>query len=158
MRVRRDSGYPSRVGAPWLEQRHSHVAITVPRTLFDAQPHRRLLTFYEGVFGWSENRGLTIPGERLVLRSPTITQFLTIRASDEPMKTSGYEHLGITVPSAEAARELYDRASRWAQREEGVELGELSVRYSGRVHTFRVQYMLPLAIEVQFFDTSGAPS
>lgn len=129
--------------------------MTVPRALFESECHRKLLRFYEGVFGWSENRGLTIPGERLVLRSPTVTQFLTIRASDEPMQTSGYEHLGIAVPTAAAARELFDRASRWASRDPEVEIGELKVGYEGRVHTFRVRYLLPLAIEVQFFDTSG---
>ena len=136
------------------EQRFSHVAVTVPREYFEPALRADLLGFYEAVFGWTENPGLAIPGERIFLRAPSDRQYLTVRASDEPMQTSGYEHLGVAVDTPKQVDELHARARAHADRDQRVELGEVVVAYSGALHSFRVRYLLPLTIEVQCFVES----
>jgi hypothetical protein len=134
-----------------MQQRFTHIAVTVPRQLFASAWRAEVLLFYADVFGWSENPRLAIAGERLLLRAPTDEQYVTIRASDSPMHTSGYEHLGVAVTTPEAVRQLHARAQAHAVRDTRVELGEVKVGYGGRLHTFRVRYLLPVTIEVQCF-------
>ena len=133
-------------------QRFSHVAVTVERDLFRATQRAELLSFYRDVFGWVENEAMSIEGERIFLRAPTDRQYLTVRASDEPMRTSGYEHLGIAVESAEELKRLYERAGDFARRDDRVELEEIQVLYGERLHTFRVRYLLPLTLEIQYMN------
>ena len=134
-----------------MEQRFTHVAVTVPRQFFDPALRAELLAFYADVFGWTENPRLAIEGERIFLRAPTDRQYVTIRASDTPMRTSGYEHLGVAVATPEDVRQLHERAHTRAKQDSRVELGEVEVSYGGRLHSFRVRYLLPVTIEVQCF-------
>jgi hypothetical protein len=134
-----------------MEQRFTHVALTVPREFFDPSLRAELLAFYEDVFGWTENPRLAIEDERILLRAPTDRQYMTIRGSDTPMRTSGYEHLGVAVATPEDVRQLHARAHTRAERDSRVELGAVEVGYGGRLHSFRVRYLLPVTIEVQCF-------
>lgn len=129
--------------------RLSHIAVTVPRDLFEPPARRELLHFYSNVFGWSENPALARPGERIFMRAPSDAQYLTIRASDEPMQTSGYEHVGVALDTPVQVNEAHQRADLEAGRDERVDLGPVRVLYDGHLHTFRVRYLLPLTIEVQ---------
>jgi hypothetical protein len=135
-------------------QRFSHVAVTVPRDYFAAAKRAELLAFYDEVFGWVENEAMSIEGERIFLRAPTNRQYLTIRASDAPMRTSGYEHLGVMVESLEHLEQLHGRSRECAEREPRVELNDVRILYGGRLHTFRVRYLLPLTLEVQYIEES----
>ena len=139
------------------EQRLSHVAVTVPRDRLAEPVRGELLSFYLEVFGWSENEGMSVEGERIFLRAPSDRQYLTIRASDTPMRTSGYEHLGFTVTTLESLQSLHGRARAYAQRDDRVELSDVETAYGGRLHTFRVRYRLPLTIEVQFLEEEPGP-
>ena len=135
-----------------MSQRLSHVAVTVPAELLSDSRKAEWLAFYEAVFGWTENGAFAIPGERVFVQVPAEgdAQYVTVRASAAPMQTSGYEHLGIWVGSASEIKRHYELASRYADRDSAVELTDLKVRYGGSLHTFRVRYVLPLAIEVQY--------
>jgi hypothetical protein len=134
-----------------MEQRFTHVAVTVPPEFFDPSLRAELLAFYADVFGWTENPRLAIEGERILLRAPTDRQYMTIRASDTPMRTSGYEHLGVAVATPEDVHQLHARARTRAERDARVELGEVEISYGGHLHSFRVRYLLPVTIEVQCF-------
>jgi hypothetical protein len=123
--------------------------------LLTAARKAQWLAFYESVFGWTENEAFAIPGERVFIRAPVDGQYVTVRASAAPMTTSGYEHLGMWVESAAEVKTLHDRAREYAERDSAVELTELKVQYGGRLHTFRVRYVLPLAIEVQCLVPTG---
>jgi hypothetical protein len=93
-----------------MTQLFTHIAVTVPRQFFDPALRAELLAFYADVFGWTENPRLAIEGERIFLRAPSDRQYVTIRASDTPMRTSGYEHLGVAVAAPEDVRQLHERA------------------------------------------------
>lgn len=133
-------------------QRFSHLALTVARSMFETPQRAELLSFYDAVFGWVENERLSIEGERIFLRAPTDRQYLTIRASDDPMRTSGYEHLGVLVESADELQRLHARASTCAPEDDRVELEEIQILYGERLHSFRVRYLLPLTLEIQYFN------
>ncbi|MEJ2131992.1 MAG: VOC family protein [Gammaproteobacteria bacterium] len=137
-----------------MKQRFSHVAMTVRRALLEEEAKSRWLGFYERVFGWSENPQFAIPGERVLIRAPNDGQYLNARASDTPMQTSGYEHLGLWVESEQEVRRLHAVAQALSEEDDAVVLGDVQVLYDGRLTTFRVQYMLPLTIEVQFAPAS----
>jgi len=115
-----------------MQQRFTHVAVTVPRDVFEPACRAEWLSFYADVFGWTEKPQLAIDGERIFLRAPTNMQYVNVRASDTPMQTHGYEHLGVAVTSPEKVRTLHTRAHAWAVREPRVELGAVKVVYGGR--------------------------
>jgi len=140
-----------------MHQRLSHVAVTVPAELLSDARKAEWLAFYESVFGWTENSALGIPGERVLVQLPADgdPQYLTVRASAAPMQTSGYEHLGIWVASESEINVLYERARRYADQNPAVQLTDVGRLYGGALHTFRVRYVLPLAIEVQCLGAPG---
>ena len=136
-----------------MGQRLSHVAVTVPRAQLVGPPREALLDFYASVFGWRENPRLAIPGERIFLRAPSDTQYLTIRASDSPMQGSGAEHVGIVVGSEAELREIHARAAAMRERFPDLELEAVRAEYGGSLLTFRVRFRLPVSIEVQCLGT-----
>jgi hypothetical protein len=123
--------------------------VTVPVEQLAGVARRELLEFYREVFGWHENPGLAIPGERIFLRAPTDTQYITIRASEAPMHTSGYEHLGIIVDSEAELRAIHERVAAMASRFPDLELQRIQSEYGGALLTFRVRFRLPLTFEIQ---------
>ncbi len=133
-----------------MAQRLSHVAVTVPRTRLEGKQREVLLAVYAEVFGWRENPGLAIPGERIVLRAPSDAQYLTIRAAAEPMRGDGREHVGIAVDSEAELREIHERASALRARHPDLELDDVRSAYGGALLTFRLRFALPTSIEVQY--------
>jgi GNAT superfamily N-acetyltransferase len=128
----------------------SHVAVTVAPSQLEGIAREELLHFYGEVLGWSENTALSIAGQRLFLRAPTDTQYVTVRAADGPMQTSGYEHLGFFTASEEELRAIHRRAERLSSQLPDLELQPIEVAYGGSLVTFRLRFRLPLALEVQY--------
>lgn len=135
------------------DQRFTHVALTVASELFEEKRRAELLGFYAAVFGWRENPDLAIPGQRIFLRAPSNAQYITIRASDQPMSTSGYEHLGVAIDSESELRAIHERAAKLSDRFPELELGPIETAYAGRLLTFRLRFRLPLTLEVQHLTT-----
>lgn len=133
-----------------MTQKLSHVAVTVPPSALEGAERERLLEFYGEVLGWHENPVLSIPGQRIFLRAPTNDQYLTIRASEQPMQTSGYEHLGVAVSSESELRSVHERTAALAERFPEVELEPVRTLYGGALMTFRLRFGLPLTLEIQF--------
>lgn len=134
-----------------MEQRFTHVAVTVDAALFEASAQVELLGVYANLFGWSENPSLSIPGKRIFLRAPSDGQYITIRAAEQPMETSGYEHLGLWLP-LEDLHAVYDRAAKLASTFPDLELTPIRSLYNENLLTFRLHFRLPLTIEIQHFD------
>jgi catechol 2,3-dioxygenase-like lactoylglutathione lyase family enzyme len=136
--------------------RLSHVAVTVPRSAFQDAPRAELLAFYREVFGFRENAELSRDGERIFLRAPHNGQYITIRASDKPMETSGYEHVGFVVENRDELMAIHTRARAAADRDPRVEVSPPKESYGGTLLGFRTRYLLPLSIEVHAFSSSSA--
>ena len=134
-----------------MKQLFTHVALSVSKAEFNKQYIADVLDFYGSVFGWFEIEDLAIENERLILDVLGNDQYLNVRARDEPMTTSGYEHLGFSVENENDIRELYLRCEDYAGKDERVQLSVLEYRNGGSYVNFRVRFLLPLSIEVQFF-------
>jgi hypothetical protein len=78
--------------------------------------------------------------------------FLTKRSIwASPMVCSGYEHFGIVAASAHEVDTLWERLKN-DQRDLHL---ETITKDDNGFRSFRVRYLLPLAVEVQFFPPSS---
>lgn len=121
------------------------------------QPGARseLLGFYGEVLGWTEDPAFAVPGERILLRAPTIDQYITLRCTDAPMVTSGYEHLGVAISSEAEIHAIHARAAAAGEPYPDLDLGPIRTLYGGALLTFRLRFRLPLTLELQHFVREG---
>ena len=138
-----------------MSQTFNHVAVTVPGDLLEGTGRDELLGFYAEVLGWCENPDLSIPGRRIFLRAPSDEQYISIRASESPMQTSGYEHLGVALGSEAELRAIHERAAAAAERVAGVELQPIRTKYGGLLHVFRLRFRMPLTLELAYLARDG---
>lgn len=123
----------------------THVAMSVPGgTLTDAY-RTRLLEFYGRILDWREMESLRLP-DRLTIAVGR-TSYINVRERPDSMTTHGYEHFGVLVPSAADLQELW---ADLAKEEGDVQLEPLSTSDNGE-GSFRFRYLLPMAVEVQFY-------
>jgi hypothetical protein len=123
----------------------THVAMSVPEgTLTDAY-RARLLEFYGRILDWHEMESLRLPDRLTVAVGPT--SYINLRERPDNMVTHGYEHFGVLVASAEDLQQLW---AALADEEEDVELEPLSTNDDGE-GSFRFRYLLPMAVEAQFY-------
>jgi hypothetical protein len=135
-------------------QRFNHVAMSVSRNLLEAPECSEITCFYGEVFGWTEMPGMTRPGELLVLRAHSNEQFVFLAASDEPMRCAKLDHFGLSVEAPAELDAIYERARKFQERDERVEIVEKQVEDFKvlKLHSFYVRYRLPLMVEVQCYD------
>jgi hypothetical protein len=143
---------PSLSSAP----KFNHVAMSVPGSLLDADGRAAICEFYGDVFGFTEHPQMTEDGQRLVLGAHTFEQFVFLVARDEPMQADYRDHYGMSVATKADFDEIAARAAAWkAKLPEAVALdGPTMEEHAGvlHLHSFYVSYLLPLTIEVQWFD------
>jgi hypothetical protein len=123
----------------------NHLAMSVPSGTLTDDCRAELLDFYGDVLAWHEIESLRLP-DRMTFSVGNHT-YVNIRERDEPMTCSGYEHFGIVVASTDDAEALWDRL---AHDERDVNVEPLQRGEDG-YRSFRFRYVLPFAIEVQFF-------
>ena len=124
----------------------NHVAMSVAAGTLTTDWRAELLEFYGAVLGWSEIESLSLP-DRLTI-SVGRHSYVNVRERSVPMTCSGYEHLGIVVPSSKEAQAIWNRLDAHPR---DVSLGPLTIDPAG-FGSFRFRYMLPLAVEVQSFS------
>jgi hypothetical protein len=132
----------------------NHVAMSVPAELLDQAGRADLLRFYGEVFGWTEMPTLTEDRVRLVLRAYSNEQFVYLVADPNPMVCPRLDHFGMSVGTPGELDEMLERARKFQERGERVEIVEKQVEDHQvlKLHNFYVRYLLPLMIEVQCFE------
>jgi hypothetical protein len=143
--------------SPIAKQRHprfNHVAMSLPAELLDEQHRREITRFYDEVFGWKELPMLTEDRHRLVLSCYTYEQFVFLIAEDTPMTCARLDHYGISVATEAELDEMLDRAKAFKKEDDGVDIIDKAVEDHGvlAITNFYVRYLLPLAVEVQWWD------
>jgi hypothetical protein len=128
--------------------------MSLPAELLDEE-HRELLTdFYTNVFGFVRYDMLTEERRRLVFGAYNAEQFMFLIADESPMSCARLDHFGMSVGSMEDLDEILARAKAFQQRDDRVEIIDKHVDDHGMVKlwSFYVRYLLPLMIEVQYFE------
>lgn len=138
--------------------RFNHVAMSVPGELLGATGREEILRFYDEVFGWDEMPTLTEEGRRLVLRAYRNDQFVFLIADPKPMTCGGMDHFGMSVGSLQELEGMLERAKKFRERDGRVEIIDHKIDDFGmlKLHNFYVRYLLPLMVEVQYYDWSEA--
>jgi hypothetical protein len=136
----------------------NHVALTVPTELLNDDGRKRIVSFYEDAFGWEEWDIMTLDRKRLVMRAYADDQFVFIEGSDNPMSCDGLEHWGMGVSSERQLDRILDRCRALGEGDPEVDLTERGIEDYGvvKLHNFYVRYLLPLSIEVQYFEAGPA--
>lgn len=148
-----------------MSPRFNHVAMSVPADLLDEEPRSEILRFYRVVFGWDEMPTMTVPRERLVLQAYTYEQFVFLIAEDDPMRCPRMDHFGMSVATLEEFDDFFARAQKEAAADERVDLIDAQVEEFGdgsvgpdgprhflKLHSFYVRFLLPMMVEVQFYE------
>jgi hypothetical protein len=134
--------------------RFNHVAMSVPAELLDEVTRSEILDFYAEVFGWQEAPGMTIDRERLVLMAHRYDQFVFLISDENPMQAPRLDHWGQAVSSRDELDELHERARRYRDKDDRVDIIDLHAdSYPGvTIHAFYVRFLLPLMLETQYFE------
>jgi len=134
--------------------RFNHVAMSVAADLLSSGSQNEILDFYGEVFGWTAMPGMSKPGELMVMRVHSNEQFVFLAAADEPMRCPRMDHFGLSVEDPDALYAAYERAKKWRERDDRVDIIEPKVEdYKVlELHNFYVGYRLPMMVEVQCYD------
>jgi hypothetical protein len=137
--------------------RFNHVAMSVPADLLDEGGRADICAFFEEVFGWEELPTMTIDRRRLILSVFSFDQFIFVIADDEPMRAAPGDHFGVAVDSLAELNAVLDRARLFQNADGRVEIVDYEVEDHEvlKVHNFYVRFLLPLMVEVQYFEMTG---
>lgn len=139
--------------------RFNHVAMSVPADRLGAEGRAELLAFWSGVFGFEELPSETKDREVLVLSAYDWEQFLFLIADDDPMACPRLDHFGMSVGSLEELEAFLAKAKAFAETDDRVDIIDHKAEIHGdalTLHSFYVSYLLPMMIEIQFFDWDPA--
>jgi hypothetical protein len=124
--------------------------MSVPVGTLTEQYRTQLLDFYTRRLGWREMASLRLP-DRLTI-SVGGSSYINVRERADSIANCGYEHMGVLLASAEALRTLWDDL---ADEEADVELEPLVPNEQGE-GSFRFRYLLPMAVEAQYYASLTA--
>jgi hypothetical protein len=139
--------------------RFNHVAMSVPTDQLDESGRAEILAFWGGVFGFEELPSETRDGEVLVLSAYDWEQFLFLIAEDEPMSCPRLDHFGMSVGSLVELEAFLAKAKAFAETDDRVDIIDHEAEVHGdalTLHSFYVRYLLPMMIEIQYFDWDPA--
>lgn len=136
--------------------RFNHVAMSMAADTLDETGRRDIVSFYDEVFGWKELPQLTIDRHRLVMMAYTYGQFVFLISADEPMTNPRLDHFGMQVATMEELDQMLARATAYRERDERVDLIDKSadVHPGMTITSFYVGYLLPMMVEVQYFESN----
>jgi hypothetical protein len=138
--------------------RFNHVAMSLPAEALDETSRRDIVAFYDEVFGWNELPTMTEDRKRLVLQAYRLDQFVFLIAEDEPMTCARLDHFGMSVSSMDELDEILERAKRYREKDDRVDIIDkgLDDHDVVKIHNCYIGYLLPMMVEVQFFEVDEA--
>ncbi|MDH4170817.1 MAG: VOC family protein [Acidimicrobiia bacterium] len=134
--------------------RFNHVAMSMPADALDEAGRADICAFYAEVFGWEEFPTMTEDRRRLVMGVHAYDQFVFLIAADEPMRTDPMDHFGMSVDSLDELDATLARAQQWQARDDRVRIvgPQVDDHEVLQLHSFYVGFLLPLMVEVQYFE------
>jgi hypothetical protein len=143
---------------PTRTPRFNHVAMSLPADLLGEEGRRDIVRFYDEVFGWKELPTETVDRKKLVLSAYTYEQFVFLIADDPPMTAPRLDHFGMSVATEEELDDMLARARAFQARDDRVDIVDKELTDHGMlaITSFYVRYLLPLMVEVQWWDFKEA--
>ncbi len=140
--------YPS--GNP----RFNHVAMSMPAELLDEESRTDICRFWSEVFGFDEIAVMTEDRHRLILSCVHWDQFIFLVSEDDPMRCPRMDHFGFAVGSLEELQGIQDRAVKFREHDDRVDLIDLHMddQKVVKIHSLYVRYLLPMMCEVQWWE------
>jgi len=139
-----------------VAKRFNHMELTFERGTLDDERRRDIAAFYGEMFGWSGFDVELFDQRNFLLAADDGAQhFILLAEADEPMRAPGYDHLGILCDTREEVDELLERAKRWREKDDRVQILEFPndlVQGPVTVHAFYVRYLLPIQLDVQCIE------
>ena len=139
-----------------MPHRFNHMELTFPKGALDDATRRDIAAFYGEMFGWSgfdvelfEQRNFLLAGD------DGAQHFILLAEADKYMQAPGYDHLGVLCDTREEVDELLERAKRWRDKDDRVQILEFKqdlVQGPVTVHAFYVRYLLPIQFDVQCIE------
>jgi hypothetical protein len=132
--------------------------MSLPSELLASESREEITRFYRDVFGWEELPQMTEDGKRLVLSCYTYEQFVFLIADDPPMVAPRLDHFGISVATEAELDDMLERAKKFQQQDDRVDVIDKKVEdYEVlAITSFYVKYLLPMMVEVQWWDFKDA--
>jgi hypothetical protein len=139
-----------------MAKRFNHMELTFARGSLDAAARADIAAFYGEMFGF---RGFDVElfnqTNFLLAGEDAAQHFILLAEADKPMHSPSYDHLGILCDTREEVDELLERAKRWREKDDRVQILEFEkdlVQGPVTVHAFYVRYLLPIQFDVQSIE------
>jgi hypothetical protein len=138
--------------------RFNHVAMSLPADLLGEEGRHDIVRFYDEVFGWKELPTETVDRKKLVLSAYTYEQFVFLIADDPPMTAPRLDHFGMSVETEQELDDMLARAKAFKARDDRVDIVDKELTDHGMlaITSFYVRYLLPMMVEIQWWDFKKA--
>jgi hypothetical protein len=139
---------------PTRTPRFNHVAMSLPPDLLGEEGRRDIVRFYDEVFGWKELPTETVDRKKLVLSAYTYEQFVFLIADEPPMACPRLDHFGMSVSTEQELDDILARAKAFQAHDDRVDIVDKELTDHGMlaITSFYVRYLLPMMVEVQWWD------
>ncbi|MDQ1461140.1 MAG: hypothetical protein QOI08_2624 [Actinomycetota bacterium] len=139
-----------------MPHRFNHMELTVEPGSLDDAARRDIAAFYGEMFNWT-GRDVELFDKRnfLLMGEDGSQHFILLAESKKFMQAPGYDHLGVLCDAREEVDELLERAKRWRDKDDRVQILEFAedlVQGPVTVHAFYVKYLLPIRFDVQCIE------
>jgi hypothetical protein len=143
---------------PTRAPRFNHVAMSLPPDLLGDEGRRDIVHFFDEVFGWKELPTETVDRKKLVLSAYTYEQFVFLIADEPPMACPRLDHFGMSVETEQELDDMLARAKAFQARDDRVDIVDKELTDHGMlaITSFYVRYLLPMMVEVQWWDFKEA--
>jgi hypothetical protein len=139
-----------------MPHRFNHMELTVEPGSLDDAARGDIAAFYGEMFNWT-GRDVELFDKRnfLLMGEDGSQHFILLAESKKFMQAPGYDHLGVLCDAREEVDELLERAKRWRDKDDRVQILEFAedlVQGPVTVHAFYVKYLLPIRFDVQCIE------
>jgi hypothetical protein len=129
--------------------RFDHMELTIPVGSLTTTLQKEIDDFYGSIFGWS-GFDIDVAGRPCRLLICGSDQFIQLLESERPMHSPGSDHLGLLLECRQDVDAARTSCERDAESDDRVSVERRDdPAYPGlTVHTFYVNYLLPISFDV----------
>jgi hypothetical protein len=134
--------------------RINHVAMSLPAEQLGDAGRAELIDFYGDCFGWQELPTETEDRKKMIFSVGHWDNFVFLHAEDSPMRAPRLDHFGMSVRSRADLEACWERVARRRDADARVDVIEPQIDDFDvvKIHAFYVRFLLPMMVEVQYWE------